>query len=299
MSLGRLLESAEGQRNTASSDTTEFFSRRLRENERTVVTLILRIEEAFPNEVGVISDLNELVFVMNELSRDSERSTFTASSSLNDRLSAVARNGLVGRPRLQILQEQLQTLYIDAGFRWADIGRILGISERTLRRRRHEFGLPVGVGEDFSDVSNDDLDECVREILEVTPNAVRRLVEGGLKQRGLRIQRYRIQQSIRGVDPLVSTLRAAQQIIRRVYSVPCPNALWLSQRIRYLVTLSPFKGFSFLTDPPPPPPIITRPLFTKQSDTPGATAPVKRPPYKWTWVLVLPFRVKGYSFATS
>ena len=207
MSLGRLLESAEGQRNTASSDTTEFFSRRLRENERTVVTLILRIEEAFPNEVGVISDLNELVFVMNELSRDSERSTFTASSSLNDRLSAVSRNGLVGRPRLQILQEQLQTLYIDAGFRWADIGRILGISERTLRRRRHEFGLPVGVGEDFSDVSNDDLDECVREILEVTPNAVRRLVEGGLKQRGLRIQRYRIQQSIRGVDPLVSTLR--------------------------------------------------------------------------------------------
>ena len=150
--------------------------------------LILRIEEAFPNEVGMISDLNELVFIMNKLSRDfdrivedSERSTFTASSALNDRLSAVARNGLVGRPRLQILQEQLQTLHIDAGFRWADIGRILGISERTLRRRRHEFGLPVGVGEDFSDVSNDDLDECVREILEVTPNAGRRLVEGGLK----------------------------------------------------------------------------------------------------------------------
>ena len=226
MSLGRLLESARRQRNTASSDTTEFFSRRLRENERTVVTLILRIEEAFPNEVGVISDLNELVFVMNELSRDSERSTFTASSSLNDRLSAVARNGLVGRPRLQILQEQLQTLHIDAGFRWADIGRILGISERTLRRRRHEFGLPVGMGEDFSDVSNDDLDECVREILEVTPSAGRRLVEGGLRQRGLRIQRYRIQESIRRVDPVVSTLRAAQQIIRGVYSVPSPNALW-------------------------------------------------------------------------
>ena len=74
-----------------------FFSRRLRENERTLVTLTLRIEEAFPNEVEVISDLNELVFLMNELSRDfdrifedSERSTFTAPSSLNDRLSTVA-----------------------------------------------------------------------------------------------------------------------------------------------------------------------------------------------------------------
>jgi len=64
MSLGRLLESAEGQRNTASYDTAEFFSRRLRENERTLVTLTLRIEEALPNEVELISDLNELVFII-------------------------------------------------------------------------------------------------------------------------------------------------------------------------------------------------------------------------------------------
>ena len=113
----------------------------------------------------------------------------------------------------------------DAGFRWADIGRILGISGRTLRRRRHESGLPVGVGENFSDVSNDDLDEYVREILEVTPSAGQRLVEGGLRKRGFRIQCHLIQESIRRVDPVLRTLRAAQQIIRRVYSVPCPNAL--------------------------------------------------------------------------
>ena len=129
-SLGRLLESADGQRNTASYDSAEIFSRRLGENERTLVTLTLRIEEAFLNEVEVISDLNELVFLMNELSRDfdrifedSERSSFTAPSSLNDRLSTVAKNGLVGESRLQILQQQLHN---DATFRWADIGRILG-----------------------------------------------------------------------------------------------------------------------------------------------------------------------------
>ena len=138
----------------------------------------------------------------------------------------MARNGLVGKPRLQILQQQLQTLHNDAGFRWADIGRILGISERTLRRRRHEFGLPVGVGENFSDVSNDDLDKYVREILEVKPSAGQRLVKGGLRQRGLPIQRHRIQESIRRVDPVLCTLTVVQQIIRRVYSVPCPNALW-------------------------------------------------------------------------
>ena len=81
--------------------------------------MTLRIEEAFPDKLEVISDLNELIFLMNELSRDfnrtvedSERSTFTAPSSLNDRLSTVARKGLVGRLRLQILQQQLQTLHM-------------------------------------------------------------------------------------------------------------------------------------------------------------------------------------------
>ena len=54
-SLGRLLKSAEGQRNTVSYDSAEFLSCRLRENERTLVTLTLRIEKAFPNEVEVIS----------------------------------------------------------------------------------------------------------------------------------------------------------------------------------------------------------------------------------------------------
>jgi len=78
-----------------------------------------------------------------------------------------------------------------------------------------------GVGEEFSD--DDDLDEYVREILEVTSSARQRLVEVGLRHRGLRIQRYRIQESIRRVDPVVSTLRAAQQIIHRVYCVPCPT----------------------------------------------------------------------------
>ena len=70
------------------------------------------------------------------------------------------------------------------------------------------------MGENFSDVSNDDLDEYVREILEVTPSAGQRLVEGGLRKRGFRIQCHLIQESIRRVDTVLRTLRAAQQIIR-------------------------------------------------------------------------------------
>ena len=211
VSLGSLITSAQAQRLTASYDSAEFFGRRLQENERTLAILTFRIEESFPNEVRLINDLNELHCIVNELTRDfvriveeCERDTLP-SLQCNERLLGVTRSGLVGRPRLQVLQEHLQTLHDDADFRWADIGRILGISERTLRRRRHEFGLPVRMGEQFSDIINDELDLNVREILQATPNAGQRLVEGGLRHRGLHIQRHRIQEAIRRVDPVVST----------------------------------------------------------------------------------------------
>ena len=218
-----------------SYDSVDFLVRRLQENERTLTILTLRIEESFPNEFELISHLSELHSIVNELTRDfvrtmeeCERKTPPSPPS-NEPLVHVdvtLRSGLVGRPRLQVLQEQLQTLHNDAGFRWANIGRILGISDRSLRHRRHEFGFPVGMAEHFSDITDDELDVNVREILEATPNAGQCLIEGGLRRRGVCIQRHRIQEAIRRVDPVVSTPRAVQQIICRVCSVPCPNALW-------------------------------------------------------------------------
>ena len=97
-----------------------------KENERTLAILTLRIEKSFPNEVELINDLNELHSIVNELKRDfvrtvqeCERDT-PPSTPCNERLVhvGVTRSGLVGRPRLQVLQEHLQTLHNDAGFRW-------------------------------------------------------------------------------------------------------------------------------------------------------------------------------------
>ena len=97
----------------------------------------------------------------------------------------VTRSVLVGRPRLQVLEEHLQTLHNDAGFRWANIGRILGISDQALHRRRREFGLQVGMGEHFSDITDDERDVNLSEILQATPNTCQGLGEGGLRHRGL------------------------------------------------------------------------------------------------------------------
>ena len=126
---------------------------------------------------------------------------------------------------MHVTPEQLNVLHNEAGFRWADVSRILGVSERTIRRRRHEFGLAVGRQIAFSEISDNDLDNHVCEILSMTPSSGGRLVEGSLRSRGLHIQRRRIQDSIR-VDPVIRTLRSARTIIRRIYNVPSPNALW-------------------------------------------------------------------------
>ena len=54
-----------------------------------------------------------------------------------------------------------------------------------------------------------------------------RLVEGGLRARKLKIQQTRVRESIARVNPVTSAVRSHSfKIIRRKYSVPCPNALW-------------------------------------------------------------------------
>ena len=72
----------------------------------------------------------------------------------------IVRSG-VGRPRLDISEDLLEALYVTAGFRWAAIGRYLHVSERTLRRRRHELGF-ANATPSFTDLDNGSLDEIVK-----------------------------------------------------------------------------------------------------------------------------------------
>ena len=84
-----------------------------------------------------------------------------------------------GRPRVEIAQSQLEALHNAGGFRWNDVARMLQVSSRTLRRRRHELGMRVE-GREFSDISDIQLDNVVREVLQSTPSAGLRLVQGPL-----------------------------------------------------------------------------------------------------------------------
>ena len=52
------------------------------------------------------------------------------------------------------------------------------------------------------------------------------MIAGYLASKGYKIQRYRIRESVLRLDPDGVEERKRCALHRRVYSVPCPNALW-------------------------------------------------------------------------
>ena len=129
-----------------------------------------------------------------------------------------------GRRTVVITRQQIEALR-EIHFSWSSIARLLGVSERTLERRRREFQMPIGKA-CYSDISDEELDRIVSQIIGLTPNAGETLVQGALRRRGLSVQRRRRRESILRVDPISRLLRRRQLIYRRHYQVRAPNSLW-------------------------------------------------------------------------
>lgn len=103
---------------------------------------------------------------------------------------------------------------------------MLGVSERTVRRRRQEFDMAIGQSVNYSEIDDDELDIFVGQILHYSPESGERMVLGALKGYGVKVQRERVRQSIGRVDPVSRELRRRTAIHQRVYNVRTPNALW-------------------------------------------------------------------------
>ena len=134
-------------------------------------------------------------------------------------------SGSPGRPRLNISPEHIEFL-LERRFTVAQISRLLGVSLRTIGRCMAEFGLTVTAT--YTTIFDEQLDTTILEIMTAFPNTGNKRMTGYLRSRGMRIQQYRIRESMRRVDPLGTLHRALEMNIihRRVYSVPSPLALW-------------------------------------------------------------------------
>ena len=130
----------------------------------------------------------------------------------------------MGRPRYNISAGQIAGMR-RIGFTWKGIASILNVSERTIRRRRQEFNMPA-FKDEFSDLSDEQVDEMVRDILTNSPNSGERMVIGSVRSRGLKLTRERLRDSINRVGPVSPALRRSACIVRRSYNVKGPNSLW-------------------------------------------------------------------------
>ena len=89
--------------------------------------------------------------------------------------------GLQGRPKLQISRQQIEMLE-EFGYIYAQSACILGVTAQTLRNRRRELNMPVGVG-CYTEMSGLALDEVVHEVLQISPIVGERLMIGSLRSR--------------------------------------------------------------------------------------------------------------------
>ena len=127
-----------------------------------------------------------------------------------------------GRPRIAIGEKQLCFL-LENGFRIKDTASIFLCSECTIERRVAGLSMRPST---FSAISDADLDQLVERIVLFHPRCGEKTVTGQLRSQGYKIQRQRIRDSIRRVDPITTQLRSRRCLHRRVYHVESPNSLW-------------------------------------------------------------------------
>ena len=126
-----------------------------------------------------------------------------------------------GRSRYKIKRERIETLR-NTGMQWKAIARCLGVSSKTLYRRRLEYGLQ----DSFSDITNEELEWNIRDILKLTPFSGESYIPGALRGRGIFIQRWKIREVLQTVDPVGRAIRRRSSIQCRFYNVKTPNHLW-------------------------------------------------------------------------
>lgn len=125
--------------------------------------------------------------------------------------------------RYNLTSSQIYCLQ-ELGYRWTSIASILNISVRTLFNHRAQLGLLAN--ESFSNISDEELDSLIQQVLSATPNVGETYVSGSIRSRGLRVQRRRIRERLCVIDPVGRAIRRRQAIRRRIYNIRIPNQLW-------------------------------------------------------------------------
>lgn len=125
--------------------------------------------------------------------------------------------------RYDVLEGQILVLQ-ELGFSWTSIAALFGMSTRSLNNHRQRLGLLSR--QPICSLTNEELDSLILEVLSSTPNAGQTYIQGSLRSRGLRIQRRRLRERLRIIDPIGRAIRHRQAIHRWIYNISSPKQLW-------------------------------------------------------------------------
>ncbi|KAJ7077621.1 hypothetical protein C8R44DRAFT_863231 [Mycena epipterygia] len=108
------------------------------------------------------------------------------------------RTGQRGHPAYDLDLDRAILLH-DPGNTWEDIAIAIGVSRSMLYRHMEDGGLSTARKE-WSDLTNDEIDELVSEISLAHPFVGTTIVMGHLEAREVHLPRARVQESLRRVD---------------------------------------------------------------------------------------------------
>lgn len=167
---------------------------------------------------GLVDSLEEFMSTVSDIWKD-----YDNTSSWNELGNIFT--GSRGRPAFNIPREILG-MFIDNKFTISAIAKMLQVSESTIKRRLSYFD--ISISSKYTDLSCQDLDNIVKEILEQFPKSGYKRMIGYLMARGHRVQEKRVREAMRRVDPegVIERSISLNIIHRRRYSVPSSLALW-------------------------------------------------------------------------
>lgn len=217
------IESIIRERDGATDFRQERLYRELDDNTRTLSALISLSRRGNDPSHGVyIHEMQTLYGYLCSILSEYETTQRSNDAPNTGLVPPTTFNRFPGRPRYSISTEQISHC-VSMGMNWKRIASCFGISRRTLYRHRQYLGVQAL---QYSVLSNQELNQIVTDILQLTPNAGEVYVIGSLRSRGIRIQRWRVRQSLQEVDPIGRSIRRRHAIRRRIYNVQTSNELW-------------------------------------------------------------------------
>ena len=204
-------------RDSEDANAKEYVCRKLEGHFHVVFALQSVIESKFGHE--------ELKSLFENLVRELHILVSEVQSQCREQLPynrlTLSRQFTGGRPKYVVSKEQIETLR-ETGMNWKSIAETLGINERTLYNYRQE----LNISQTFSEITDAELKSVIESILQQTPYAGETYIRGGLVARQIFVQRNRVRECLRLLDPVGRAVRKRVTIQRRMYNVAASNELW-------------------------------------------------------------------------